>query len=230
MLGGGVLLMFDKDRAAGQAFFLAASAFGNCGLVLGKTPEATGWQTHLVLVPLMALGGFGLTVLIELFDLAVRRRPLSGHARTVLGMAAVVYVGATLLLTAARYAANTFPTDAASPWAAGRDLLATSAATAVNARTAGMPLDPLGRTSKAAVWIVMGLMAVGAAPGGTGGGVKSTTLAEVFRGVRRALAAKRRTPVRRRRDVAGWLRPAGRNGHAAAASVFAGSAGGPVVF
>jgi len=38
---GALFLLFDRDRTTFQAVFLAASAFGNSGLILGAPPDAT---------------------------------------------------------------------------------------------------------------------------------------------------------------------------------------------
>ena len=58
------------DRSAGEAWFrgcfLATSAYGNCGLFLGALPDRMSWMTHGVLLPLTALGGLGIPVLMEM--------------------------------------------------------------------------------------------------------------------------------------------------------------------
>jgi trk system potassium uptake protein TrkH len=47
---------------------------------------------------------------------------------------------------------------------------------AISARTAGFSMMDMGSYSGAALWLIMVLMVVGASPGSTGGGIKTTTL------------------------------------------------------
>jgi len=185
---GTLLLLFDKDRTVWQAIFVSASAIGNCGLTIGILPTMTGWETHLVLLPLMAIGGFGLPVIMELFDAITGRSRLSRYSKTALGLAAWSFIGATILLFAARSWAGNYPSDTPYRGQQIRELLAASAAGAINTRTAGMALEDLTRLSRIVIWSMIGLMAIGAASAGSAGGIKTTTLFEIFRGVRRALS------------------------------------------
>ena len=184
---GGFFLLFDQNRTVAQAAFLAASAFGNCGMVIGAAPSATSWQTHLVLAPLIFAGGIGICVLMEIAEL-VRGKifRLSFAARTALTWSAWFYVGATILLILL----GLWAAASSDEPVAGQDvrnLIATSAAGAVASRTAGLRLVDVGHLSRPALWAVMFLMAAGASSGSAGGGIKTTTLAELFRGAVRSL-------------------------------------------
>jgi trk system potassium uptake protein len=175
---GTFFMLFDKERTFGQAVFMAVSAFGNCGLVCGPAPNPTAWQTHVFLLPLITAGGFGVCVLLELWEfLRGRISQLSAHSIAVLGMTAWLFIGGTIVVLALNY-------DPDQPWPQS---IATSAAAAVGCRTAGMGLVDLDHFTRQAIWAVMILMAVGAASGGTGAGIKTNTIAEIFRGVRSAL-------------------------------------------
>lgn len=183
---GTFLLLFDRDRTVVQAIFLSASAFGNSGLVLGPTPSPGNWQTHLILLPLITLGGLGLCVLMELFSFFHGRiARLSDHARVTLLSTAWIYVAGTLLLITLGLWAD--PTIRGS---ALRDLVASSAAAAVSSRTAGMGLTAISQLSRPAVWVVMLFMCIGASSAGTAGGIKTTTLVQLYRGIRRALTGQ----------------------------------------
>src|SRR5581483_5627262 len=71
----GTIALFDEgNRGTFDAAFQSACAFGNCGLHSGPVPAVTSPLTHLVLMPWAILGGLGLPVLMELFDLAAGRR------------------------------------------------------------------------------------------------------------------------------------------------------------
>ncbi|HUB25082.1 MAG TPA: potassium transporter TrkG [Tepidisphaeraceae bacterium] len=177
---GGLVLLLDQSRGVFQAVFLAASAFGNGGLLLGSLPPATSWFSQIVLLPLITIGGLGICVVLELIDLLrAARSSLSAHAQAALGGTAAIYVAGTAALLAI---------GLWSPHERDlRGLLAQSAAVTVVSRTAGMGLVNYSQLTRPAIWLVMLMMAAGACSGGTAGGVKLTTLHEIFRGVRRLL-------------------------------------------
>jgi Trk-type K+ transport system membrane component len=166
-----------------QAFFLSASAFGNSGLYLGPNPPGSfDWATHLVLLPLAVVGGLGLPVLMELGDSLLRRRraALSVHTRTVLHLGAWLYLLPLLLILFVQWLAQ--PKDA-SP----AELVASSSIATLNSRTFGLPVQFASALARPAQWLVILLMVIGGASASAAGGLKVTTLAVLFRGVRRSL-------------------------------------------
>jgi trk system potassium uptake protein TrkH len=167
-----------------ESLFLAVSAFGNSGAVLDQPPELREPLTNLLLLPLAVLGGMGVTVLLELFDVIRRRGSLSTHARVVFVGLAIAYVASLGLMMILRW-----PDDGAllSPHNAG--WLASCSTAAINSRSLGMPFlqDDAAALPRAAQWGLMVIMLIGAASGGTGGGLKVTTLAEFYQGTKRLL-------------------------------------------
>ncbi len=193
----GAATLFGGGRGLFDALLQSASAFGNSGLYSGPLAGARAWQTHFILLPLALFGGFGLTVLMELYDWLVRRRPLSQHARTVLALSAGIYIAAFLLLVATResFWSNLFAGVGQHGWyrrqsLAIRGAIASSSALAINSRTAGFPFEFAGTLPRATQWVVMALMVIGANPAGTAGGVKATTFLQIGRGIRDALAGR----------------------------------------
>src|SRR5438105_19035 len=79
-----------------------AGAFGNSGMWLGYPFSFLNWQTHLFVMPMVFLGGIGITVLMEIYDLLLHGRPLSTHARTVLTWTVGVYLFGTITLVVLR--------------------------------------------------------------------------------------------------------------------------------
>jgi trk system potassium uptake protein TrkH len=162
--------------------FQAISAWGNSGLFLGRLPGLYDGWTHGLLLPLAALGGLGLPVLLEM-GRRMRRgaMPVSQHARTAIAWSAGVYlVGSLLLLLGGWFANSSSPT----PWA---QLLASASAQAFNTRSAGFAFSMATYWPRTVQWIAMGLMIIGGAPGGTAGGLKVTTLAILCGGAARSL-------------------------------------------
>lgn len=174
----GMLLIPGGQIDAFTAAFQAVAALGNCGLYLGQLPTPMDWQTHLVLLPLAMIGGLGLPVLMDVLSAWHRRRPIHYHSQIVFGTAACIYLLGFIILGGMRL------------WLDGADLaqaLAGASVTSVNARNAGFPLESVAGYARAAQWMVLVLMFIGAAPGGTGSGLKTTTLFEIGHGIRRAL-------------------------------------------
>jgi trk system potassium uptake protein len=194
----GAVPLIVADREPFEAFVLSLSALGNCGLFFKPLPHLMSWQTQLVLLPLAVLGGLGLPVLMELHDAARLRRPLSTHSRVVLAMTAGLYLAgflACLLL---------FWFDAlAVGGGASFAMCASSSTLAINGRTAGFPFEYAQDFPRTLPWVLMLIMAIGAAPAGTAGGLKVTTVYHLCRGVWRVLRGE---PIGRAFGVAAvWL-------------------------
>ena len=181
----GTSLLWDSDRSPFQAAFLAASAFGNCGLYLGALPGVSNVLAHAVILPLTVLGGLGLPVLMEFWCALIFHEPLSEHSKTVISATGWLYVigliGIVLLTSAGRGWTN---------WTQLQNQLPTASVLAIESRTGGMPIADLSATTAPARWFLVALMAVGANSAGTGSGLKTTTIAELARGTRRLLKAQ----------------------------------------
>jgi Trk-type K+ transport system membrane component len=164
------------------SIFQAISAWGNSGLSLGRLPGIQDGWTHGLLLPLAALGGLGVPVLWELAH-RLRRgsASLSAHTRTAISWSAAVYLAGGLLLLLGWWFANQIdPT----PWPA---LLAHAGGQAINTRSAGFAFSMATYWPRTVQWVAIALMFIGAAPGGTAGGLKVTTLAVLSLGARRSL-------------------------------------------
>ncbi len=161
---------FGLGQAAYYGVFHAVSAFNNAGFSLFST-NLIGYRAdlvvNLVICGLIVAGGIGFVVLSE-----VGRRPrrYSLHTRLVLVVTTALIVMPTLLIAALEWNnPHTF-----GPLPAGEALLA-AFFQAVNPRTAGFNTIDLGVLAPATLLLITLLMFIGAAPGGTGGGVKITT-------------------------------------------------------
>jgi Trk-type K+ transport system membrane component len=212
LIGGTALTL--AGRPAVEGYLLAASAIGNSGITWGPLPRSDGWAAHACLFPLAFIGGLGLPVLLDCFDRIVgRTRELLPHTRAVLLLAIGLYVGGTLLLLASNKdfwtrltsvlsprlpgGAEAYGTWAAEQWRTIRSLVVDSAAFSADSRSAGFAManTSVGMLPRAAQWIVLLLMAIGAAPASTGGGIKTTTLWALWRGLRQGLRGERLPPA-----------------------------------
>jgi trk system potassium uptake protein TrkH len=182
----GATCLLSHDRRVFDSVFQATSAFANSGLFVGRLSGASSVRGQAVLVPLAFFGTLGLPVLMEVFDRVTGgTRRLSTHARVVFATSALLYIAGTIvffLMLASRRSVmgQAYPTD----W---RDALAAASAAAINARGAGLPFEFAASFPRAMQWVLIVLMAVGANPASTGGGIKGTTVAQLVAGVRDAL-------------------------------------------
>ncbi len=194
----GTACLWQGGRSSFNAMFLAASAFGNCGLTASNLPSSSDLTTHLAILPLTILGGLGLPVLMELYGATFGGKSLSIHSRTVISTSAWLYVIGFVLI----FGLNLAHIGSVSPDAM-QTAAPSSSVLAIESRTGGLDIAPLRTVGPGAQWILILLMAIGASPAGTGGGLKTTTLAQLFEGGRRLLRGR---PVGRPLGIAlAWL-------------------------
>jgi trk system potassium uptake protein TrkH len=183
-------------RATYFAVFHAVSAFNNAGFSLfsdNLVRFRSDVTVNLVISSLVICGGLGFFVLRELR--AVRSwAGLSMHTKLVLVVTGILLAGGTTAF---------FLLEWSNPRTLGSlsvgDKLMAAYFQAVTPRTAGFnTIDTAGLTA-ASLFVTMALMFIGASPGGTGGGVKTTTfgitvfaLWATVRGDREPVVFKRR--------------------------------------
>ncbi|HVT88669.1 MAG TPA: potassium transporter TrkG [Tepidisphaeraceae bacterium] len=175
------------------AFFQSASAFGNCGLVLGPQPQAGDWKTQVVLLPLAFIGGLGIPVLMDIGACVNRQHHLRDQTRVILSVSALLYVvgvGSIFLIE------KTSGNDSMQS-------LINASTESLNSRTLGLPLGALNSLMPASKWIILVLMFVGGSPGGTAAGLKTTTVAVLVRDIIRSV--KGQVVGRAFGLAAGWL-------------------------
>lgn len=156
--------------------FTSISAFCNAGFdlfgfIAPYTSLTTFYDTPLVLITVMLLiilGGLGVIVWTDLC-FYTKERHLSFHTKIVLTMTAILIVLGALCIAVLEWDA---PTTAG--YSSAQKVLG-AFFQSVTCRTAGfnsMDITTLNPVTKAVMTI---LMFIGAAPGGTGGGIKITT-------------------------------------------------------
>jgi len=192
-LYGKFVRFFPPFQASYYALFHSISAFCNAGFSLYET-SFFAFQNDLlvnvVITTLIIIGGIGFFVLADfnLMERIVRlKKPrLSLHTKTViLVTGALILLGTVLVLVMEWH--NTL-----SGRSFGVKLLA-AYFQSVTARTAGFNTLFTGRLTNATLFVLVLLMFVGASPGSTGGGIKTSTF-----GILIALLVSR---IRGRRNV-----------------------------
>ncbi|EJL21382.1 TrkH family potassium uptake protein [Brevibacillus sp. BC25] len=182
---GGVLLSirfafdFPLPKAIYFGFFHAISNFNNAGFdLMGEFASLTAYVDDpvvtLVVCLLIILGGIGFMVVSELYDYRQTRR-LSLHTKVVLSTTGILVVAGTALIFLLEY---TNPKTLQPLSMMGKVL--GSLYQSVTARTAGSNTLSIGDMYQSSLFLIIILMFIGASPGSTGGGIKTTTFATLI--------------------------------------------------
>ncbi len=168
---------FPPGQALYQAVYHAVSAFNNCGYTL-FADSLMSFQgdplVNLTVIGLILVGGIGFIVHFELLmRLRGRQRRLSVHTKIVLIATVVLIVGGALVFFA--FERNGVLREL--PW---RSRVLAAIFQSVTARTAGFNTVDIAQLSNQTILMTIILMFVGASPGSTGGGVKTTSAGLLF--------------------------------------------------
>ena len=180
----GILLLwyrFSYDFPVGQAFYQAVyhaiSAFNNCGLSL-FSDSLVRYQgdfiVNLTVMGLIVVGGIGFVVQHEVFGkLRGRQRRLSLHTRIVLLATGILILGGAILI-------YVFERNHILYGLPARNQILAVFFQSVVPRTAGFNTVEIGFLTNETILLMIILMFIGASPGSTGGGVKTTSASLLF--------------------------------------------------
>jgi trk system potassium uptake protein TrkH len=191
---------FQVGKAAWLAIFHSVSAFCNAGFSLfGDSLMAYREDVvvNFIAMALIVAGGIGFVVAMDVVEQAAAavkgvRRKLALHTRAVVGASLLLIVISALLFLAFEWN-NTFATEPA-----GGELVQ-SFFLSVTARTAGFNTVEIAHLTNMTLVILIVLMVIGASPGSTGGGVKTTSVVVLWALLRSHLFNRPQTEVRDRR-------------------------------
>ncbi|UFJ39194.1 TrkH family potassium uptake protein [Brevibacillus humidisoli] len=182
---GGLLLAarFAYDMPVAQALyygiFHAISNFNNAGFdLMGEFRSFTGYVTdpmmNIVLYALIVLGGLGFMVMAELYDYRYRHR-LSMHTKVVLATTGSLIALGTVVIFLLEFSNP----KTLQPLSMFGKFLA-SLYQSITPRTAGSNTLDITQMHHSTLFFIMFLMFIGASPGSTGGGIKTTTFATLM--------------------------------------------------
>jgi trk system potassium uptake protein len=182
---GGIILSFrfSFDMGLGKAiyygFFHSISNFNNAGFdLMGEfrslTPYVDDPTVTLTVCLLITLGGIGFIVMNELIEYRETRR-LSVHTKIVLWTSLILTVGGAILIFIFEFG-NAKTAQPLSP--IGKILCALFQS--VTSRTAGANTLNISDLTHPTLFLIIFLMFIGASPGSTGGGIKTTTFATLL--------------------------------------------------
>lgn len=181
-----------------HSLFHTISAFNNAGFSLYSNSLegfASDIPLNLLFMVLIVLGGLGFPVISEILVFN-RRKNLSLHTRIVLIMSSIlIFLGAIMFFLLEFRSTQSIGDRPFSTKILG------SFFQSVTARTAGFNTINISKLGQPTLFFFTILMFIGASPGGTGGGIRTTTFAAVttgalssIRGRGEALFLKRRIP------------------------------------
>ena len=162
---------YPFTRALGMSAFHSIAAFNNSGFdIVGGLQNLIPFQSDVLLnlttCGLIIFGGLGFLVILDILKKRSFRK-LTLHSKIVLTTTAVLLIVGTLLLKA---------TEDISWLGAFFQ--------SVSARTAGFSTYPIGSFTHAGLLTLIVLMSIGASPGSTGGGIKTSTFFVLMQQVR----------------------------------------------
>ena len=184
---GATLLWFRWHRSMPQgeaiwySIFHAISSYCNAGFDLfsgtGYTPLfgfGTDWYTLTVMGILILLGGFGITILYDLWSFGADRNLGLNTRLTLVLTAALSVVGVAVILIDPSFHLGV---GATVPWA---QRFFVGLFTIVSSRTAGLTIVPLEQLGEASQMIILLWMFIGGAPASMAGGVSTSTVAVIL--------------------------------------------------
>ncbi len=206
-----LFIRFRTDFTPMKAFYFsifhAVSAFCNAGIspLPGNLSGYVGdYIVNIGITGLIILGGLGFNVIIDLQRFIFRRdkvRKLALHSKIVLLVTSLLLVLGTLTFFFTEYH------GAMKGFSVSNRVLA-SWFQSVTSRTAGFNTIDNGALCKGSLLITIILMFIGASPGSTGGGIKTTTFAVLvlsivgmFKGTRDLSIFNRRIPNSNSREA-----------------------------
>lgn len=169
---------YPVQKAIGISLFHSVAAFNNSGFdILGNLQNLIPYRDHimmnLVTCGLIFYGGIGFLVIREMWSKKMNWKKFSMHAKIVLTMSIALILIGTILIKLTE------------------DVTWLGAFFhSVSARTAGFSTYPLGTWGDAGLLVLIVLMFIGASPGSTGGGIKTSTFFALIQGIKSAATNK----------------------------------------
>ena len=165
---------FPPGTALYHAIYNAISAFNNCGYSL-FSDNLMGYQgdviVNLTIMGLIVHGGIGFIVQYEILSwLRGAQKRLSVHSKIVL-------ITTTLLILSGAFLFYLFERNHIIKDVPALTKILASFFQSVTPRTAGFNTVDIGLLTNATILLMIVLMFIGASPGSTGGGVKTTSAA-----------------------------------------------------
>ncbi|MFO8000406.1 MAG: potassium transporter TrkG [Marinilabilia sp.] len=202
-LWGGKGIFADTGEQIFFSLFHSVSAFNNAGFSLFsnglfEAPVRHGYAAHVVVMVLIVAGGLGFVVLQDLLKTGSHHpgqksfwRTLAVNTRLVLAVSTFLFVGGAILFFIFEY------NNTLDGYSLGGKMV-TSLFQSATTRTAGFNTVDTSMLSIPTLLFFMVFMFIGASPGSTGGGIKTTTFAVALKATWANLRGKEHVEVFKR--------------------------------
>lgn len=180
------LVGMTSARKVFFAAFHSVSAFNNAGFALFSDSLAgsaigQAWVSHIIIALLIIAGGLGFLVLQDVFSPRSVIYRLKHPWRRIETSSKLVILTSGILILAGMIVFMAAPSNHATEgFSWGRKIVA-AFFQSVTTRTAGFNTVDIGLLPLPIIVFFMFLMFIGASPGSTGGGIKTTTFAVLIR-------------------------------------------------
>ncbi|PTW01728.1 trk system potassium uptake protein TrkH [Halanaerobium saccharolyticum] len=193
-----LFLRFSQDypfwRSVYLSIFHAVSAFNNAGFDLfGNSLEGfTGDITvNIVIMALIILGGIGFGVMMEAYNrVKFKKTTLQTKIVIVMTLALLVFGFITFFILEYNNTLQGLPL---------LDKTLGAMFLSVTPRTAGFNTVPTGALKQSSLFLIIVLMFIGASPGSTGGGIKTTTFGVILVTMKNMITGKEDMEIYNRR-------------------------------
>lgn len=170
---------FGISRGIYISVFSSISTFCNAGFDLfGNYSSYTAYYDNSIILltvsALIAIGGLGFVVLLELYNYRNTKK-LSLHSKVVLLITSILIVGGTIAMLILEY--NNPNTIASMNF---KDKVVNSIVASISPRTAGINSISTDGMTTAGKFLTVILMFIGGSPGSTAGGLKTSTFGIVL--------------------------------------------------
>jgi potassium uptake TrkH family protein len=193
-IAGALIIYLSLDWESREKIFFsvfhAVSAFCNAGFStlsdgLAAPEVRSVYSVHILIAILIILGGIGFPVLLKLYSylkhlvkvmirkLQMKKRPVFSDKANVSGY--IVLYMSLILIVAGAVLYYVFESENSLAGADDIQKIIISFFGSVSARTAGFNIIDLSQWGYPTVFLMIFLMWIGASPGSTGGGIKTTT-------------------------------------------------------
>lgn len=176
-----LFIRFSQDFSLGMAFYQAVyhaiSAFNNAGFSL-FSDSFMSYQgdlfINLTIMGLLVIGGIGFIVQYEIFEkFKGVQKKLSVHTRMVM-------ITTGILILSGAFLFYVFERNSMLKGIPLQNKILASFFQSVTPRTCGFNTVDIGQLTNATILLLIIFMSIGASPGSTGGGVKTTSAAILF--------------------------------------------------
>ena len=203
IIGAAILFLkfiqiFDYKKAIYYSIFHSISAFCNAGFAL-FTNNLSDFKNSVIIntiIPvLIFLGGIGFAAILNIYQYFLKKdRRLTTTTRIAIKMSIFLIIFGTILTFILEYSNN--KTLGTLPFF---EKIGAAFFQSVTTRTAGFNTISIAELREPTVFLFVVLMFIGASPGSTGGGIKTTTVGLILFGIVTTIKNKEHLEYNKRR-------------------------------